>query len=103
MTVFNIYMTNMIILSQSVTRECRAFTFGVCSACGALGALIGITLSQIIHDNIGHDALFLQEIFLCVAFLSIYYGCGGQSQFVPRKKHDAHRQANLSQSQIMPT
>jgi hypothetical protein len=48
--LFNIYMVNFIILSKSVSRECRGLMFGVCCGCGAFGAFIGLTLGKIIHD-----------------------------------------------------
>jgi glucan phosphoethanolaminetransferase (alkaline phosphatase superfamily) len=51
-SVFNIYMLNLIILSKSVSRECRGLMFGICCGVGALGAFVGLTLGQIIHDDI---------------------------------------------------
>lgn len=39
----NIFMMNMIIVSKSVSRECRAFFLGISFAFGALGAYISLT------------------------------------------------------------
>jgi hypothetical protein len=44
MSLFNIYMMNLIILSKSVSRECRAFMYGFCCGVGALGAVLGLTI-----------------------------------------------------------
>ena len=75
--LFNIILTNLIILSKSVSRECRALMFGITCAFGALGAILGLTLGQLLHDCLNHDSLFIAEILFCIAFIVIYYCLGG--------------------------
>ena len=73
MCTFNIYMTNLIILSKTVTGECRALMYGIACAFGALGALLGIVVGQLIHDHINHESLFIIEILLCICFVGLFF------------------------------
>lgn len=43
-SVSNIYLVNLIILSKSVSRECRGLMFGICCGVGAFGAYVGLTI-----------------------------------------------------------
>ena len=71
-SLFNIFMTNLILLSKSVSRECRGFMFGFGCAFGALGAIAGLTIGQLIHDGLNHESLFVFEILLCVIYVIVF-------------------------------
>lgn len=76
--IFTIYMTNMIILSKTVRRECRGAMYGICSACGALGALLGLTIGKYVHDMTGFESIYIVEmsitlITIIAIFLSKIY------------------------------
>jgi hypothetical protein len=47
---FNIFLTNLIIISKCVSRECRGFLFGITCSAASLGAFTALTLGQLIHD-----------------------------------------------------
>jgi hypothetical protein len=84
MSLFNIYMMNLIILSKSVSRECRAFMYGCCCGAGAFGAVLGLTIGELIHNGINAQTLFIIEILLCIAYILLYFCLGGKKQFVDR-------------------
>jgi nitrate/nitrite transporter NarK len=74
---FNIFMTNLIIISKCVSRECRGFLFGIVCAAGSLGAYMSLTLGQLIHDKVNYETLFALEMVLCVFFIVLYFCLGG--------------------------
>lgn len=76
---FNIFLTNLIILSKGVSRECRAFLFGITCASGSLGAFLALTIGQLIHDKVNYETLFVLEFLMCVIFVILYYCFGGSS------------------------
>lgn len=79
MTLFNIYMMNLIILSKSVSRECRAFMYGFCCGIGALGAVLGLTIGQIIFDNTKPSpTMMVLEIILVFSYIILYLSLGGK-------------------------
>ncbi len=79
MALFNIYMMNLIILSKSVSRECRAFMYGFCCGIGALGAVIGLTLGQLIYDKTKESStMMVLEILLVVGYIIFYFILGGK-------------------------
>jgi hypothetical protein len=77
-SLFNIYMMNLIILSKSVSRECRALMYGCCCGVGAFGAVLGLTLGQVIMDGTNSQTLYILEILLCIAYIILYYSIGGK-------------------------
>ncbi|CDW86857.1 UNKNOWN [Stylonychia lemnae] len=71
--IFNIYMTQMIILSKTVRRECRGAMYGITSACGAIGGFSGLSLGRISREMIGIESLYALEIlFASIIIISIY-------------------------------
>lgn len=87
---FNIFLTNLIIISKQVSRECRGFLFGITCASGSTGAFTALTLGQLIHDKINYETLFALEMILCLLFIIVYFCLGGNSQFVQRRLHHVH-------------
>ena len=79
-------MANLIILSKYVTRESRGFMFGITCACGAFGAVIALTLGQLIHDKINYETLFVCKILATLFYIIFFHWTGGESQFIPRTK-----------------
>lgn len=68
----------MIILSKTVRRECRGAMYGICSACGAFGALLGLTVGKLVHDVTGFESIYIVEmslslITILMIFLSKIY------------------------------
>jgi hypothetical protein len=93
--LFNIYMVNFIILSKSVSRECRGLMFGICCGCGAFGAFVGLTIGKIIHDKVNGETLFLIEIMLALAYITLYFSLGGKKQFVDRWKNENYMHSGI--------
>ena len=83
--VINIFMTNMIIVSKSVSRECRAFFLGIAFAFGALGAYLSLTLCEMLRQSVNFEAVFVVEILLCVLFIILFYTVAKRDKFFIRK------------------
>jgi hypothetical protein len=93
--VFNIYLVNLIILSKSVSRECRGLMFGICCGVGAFGAFVGLTIGQIIHDHVSPETLFLLEIMLTFSYITLYFALGGKKQFVDRWRNEKYMHSGI--------
>ena len=93
--VFNIYLVNLIILSKSVSRECRGLMFGICCGVGAFGAFVGLTIGQIIHDHVSPETLFLLEIMLAFSYITLYFSLGGKKQFVDRWRNERYMHSGI--------
>ena len=63
----------MLILSKTVRRECRGAMYGVVTAFGALGALIGVTLGGVIHGHTTRESLFLGEMFIATTLIGLIF------------------------------
>ncbi len=95
MSLFNIYMMNLIILSKSVSRECRALMYGCCCGVGAFGAVIALTIGELIHNHISEQTLFILEILLCIAYILLYFLLGGKKQFVDRWNSEKYKHSGI--------
>ena len=95
MSLFNIYMMNLIILSKSVSRECRALMYGCCCGVGAFGAVLGLTIGELIHNRINPQTLYILEILLCIAYMILYYSLGGTKQFVDRWNNEKYKHSGI--------
>lgn len=83
--MFNVFMANMIIVSKSVSRECRAFLLGVAFACGAFGAFTALTVGQLLHDKVNHEAVFILEVSLCLLFIIAFCCLAKKEKFNVRQ------------------
>lgn len=90
-------MMNMIIVSKSVSRECRAFWLGIAFAFGALGAYISLTGCEKLRTSVNYEAVFVLEILLCLLFIGLFYGLAKREKFFVRKT------ARLQNSQLKRT
>ena len=69
--MYTIFMTNLIILSKTVRRECRGLMFGIFTSSGALGSFSGLTLGKWLRDYINYNSLFLSEMALCLMMVAL--------------------------------
>jgi hypothetical protein len=95
MSLFNIYMMNLMILSKSVSRECRALMYGCCCGVGALGSVVALTLGELIHSKTNSQTLYILEILLCIGYIILYYSLGGKKQFVDRWNTEKYKHSGV--------
>jgi fucose permease len=69
--------------------------YGICFACGSLGAVISLTLGQLIHDKLGHVTLFVIEIVFCILYIGLFYALGGIKQFKSRWVQQEYKTSNI--------
>ena len=69
--MYTIFMTNLIVLSKTVRRECRGLMFGIFTSSGALGSFSGLTLGTWLRNFINFNSLFLSEMALSLMIVGL--------------------------------
>ena len=69
--------------------------YGFCCGIGALGAVLGLTIGQLIHDHINTQTLYILEILLVFAYIILYFSLGGKNQFVDRWNNEKYKHSGV--------